>query len=104
MLTIEDDLGPFKEADSTSAIMAYVHAKLGEKGLRALLTEITADRESLQRDATELVEVGLPEVAAIVAEAAASALPAHLKHCPYAETDIANYESWQANRRRRHSI
>jgi hypothetical protein len=98
---IEADLGPFKDADSVSATIAYVHAKMGANGLRTLLAETTADREALQRDASELAEVGLPDVATIVLEAAASALPAHIMHCPYAETDSHNYESWQASHRRK---
>jgi hypothetical protein len=100
---IEDDLSPFKDADLVSATMAYVHAKMGANGLRALLAEITTDRESLQRDANELAEVGLPEVGAIVLQAAANALHAHVMHCPYAEDDLHNYQSWQASYRRRHS-
>jgi hypothetical protein len=103
-MMIEDDLGPFKEADSVSATMAYVHAKMGANGLRALLAEITADQESLQRDANELTKVGLPDVAAIVLEAAANALPANVMHCPYAETDSHNYESWMAAYQRRQGM
>jgi len=99
--TSPQEPNPFDKADSPSAIMAYVHAKMGANGLRALLAEITADREALQRDANELAEVGLPGVAAIVTEAAANALPAHVMHCPYAETDIHNFQSWQASHQRK---
>src|SRR6185312_8871278 len=95
--TSPQEPNPFDKADSPSAIMAYVHAKMGANGLRALLAEITADRESLERDGAELDAVGLPDVAAIVMEAAASALPDNVLHCPYAETDSHNYGSWQAS-------
>jgi len=44
-----------------------------------------------------------PEVAAIVLEAAASALPANILHCPYADTDTHNYESWQASYQRKNA-
>lgn len=94
---------PFEKADSPSAILAYVFSKAGEEGLRELLTHIETDKESLERDAAELDAVGLPDVAAIVMEAAAGALPASVMHCPYAETDTRNYESWMAAYQRRHS-
>ena len=66
-----------------------------------LRTPKSPPAEALQRDASELAEVGLPDVATIVLEAAASALPAHIMHCPYAETGSHNYESWQASHRRK---
>jgi hypothetical protein len=100
---IEDDLGPFKDADSVSATMAYVHAKMGKDGLKALLSQVETDKETLERDAAELDAVGLPDVATIVMEAAANALPANILHCPYAEDDLHNYQSWQASYQRRHS-
>jgi len=101
---IEDDPGPFKDADSASAIMPYVHAKMGANGLRALSAEITADRESLQRYANELTEVGLPDVATIVMETANGALLANVMHCPYAEDDLHNYQSWQASYQRKGAL
>lgn len=94
---------PFAHANSPSAIMAYVFSKMGKDGLKALLSQAETDKESLERDAAELDAVGLPEVAAIVLEAAAGALPVHVMHCPYAETDTHNYDSWQASHQRRHS-
>ena len=45
--------------------------------------------------------VGLHDVATIVMEAAADALPASVMHCPYAEDDLRNYQSWQLSRLRR---
>jgi hypothetical protein len=103
MLTTEDEFDPFRDADSVSAVMAYVHAKQGKKGLQALLAEITADQGSLQRDANELAAIGLPEVSAIVLEAAAIALPASVLHCLYEEADRHNFDNWQASHQRRHS-
>jgi len=81
--------------------MAYVFSKMGKNGLKALLSQVETDKESLERDAAELDDVGLPDVATIVMKAAASALPAHVMHCPYAETDTRNYESWMAAYQRR---
>jgi hypothetical protein len=101
MLTNEDELGPFKNADSVAAIMAYVHAKMGKDSLKAFLSQVETDKESLERDAAKLDAVGLPEVAAIVLEAAANALPANILLCPYAETDSHNYEGWQAGYQRK---
>jgi hypothetical protein len=94
---------PFDKADSPSAIMAYVFSKMGKDGLIALFSQVETDKESLERDAAELDAVGLPEVAAIVLEAAANTLPANILHCPYAEYDLHNYQNWQASYRRRHS-
>jgi hypothetical protein len=94
---------PFDKADSPSAIMAYVFSKMGKDGLKALLSQVEADKDSLERDAAELDAVGLAEVAAIVLEAAASALPASVMHCPYAEDDLHNFQSWQASHQRRNS-
>jgi hypothetical protein len=91
---------PFDKADSPSAIMAYVFSKAGKEGLIAILSQIETDRETLERDAAELDAVGLPEVAAIVMEAAANALPANVMHCPYSEDDVHNYQSWQSYQRR----
>jgi hypothetical protein len=54
-----------------------------------------SDRESLERDAEELKAVGLPDVAAIVAEFAVGLPPEANPFDP--ETDAANWRDW--NRR-----
>lgn len=92
---------PFVHANSPPAIMAFIHAKMGAEGLQALLAEITADRESLERDAAELDAVGLPDVATIVMEAASTALSAGVMYCPYDESNAHNFDSWQAAYHRR---
>lgn len=101
--TTPNEPDAFEKADSPAAIMAYVFSKAGEEGLRALLADVETDKESLKRDAAELDAVGLPDVATIVLEAAANALPANVMHCPYAEDDLHNYQNWQASHRRQHS-
>jgi hypothetical protein len=95
---IETD--PFERADSPAAIMAYVYAKMGADGLMALLSQVVTDKESLEQDAAELNAVGLPDVATIVLEASANALPASILHCPYAASDVCNSQSWQLSRLR----
>jgi hypothetical protein len=73
--------------------MAYVYSEDGAEGLRALLALLATDQESLLRDVQELTEVGLPDVADIVMEAAASAPP---KQNPHPE-GTADWRDW--NRR-----
>ena len=63
----EDDFDGF---DSSAGIMAFVYSEDGAEGLQTLLALSASDQESLLRDVQELSEVGLPDVAAIVAEAA----------------------------------
>lgn len=81
--------------------MAHVFSKAGEEGLRELLTHIETDKE--KPGARCCRAVGLPDVATIVMEAAANAFPAHVMHCPYAATDIRNYQSWMGNHQRKQS-
>ena len=89
----------FDGFDSTAGVMAFVYSKEGSEGLRALLTLLAADRESLLRDADELAVVGLPHVSDIVTEAAESA-PKDYGKCPHSEVDDpANWRNWH----RRHS-
>lgn len=86
---------PFDKADSPAAIMAYVFSKAGEDGLRALLDQIETDKESLERDATELDAIGLLDVAAIVKEAAkVAAIPTN----PHPEGS-ANGRNWDRRHR-----
>ena len=97
------EVNPFDafEDGSVAAIMAFVHLKLGDEGLCDLLETIDADQESLERDAAELEEIGLPDVAAIVAEFAANSLSARKLYCPYEPEDRANYQSRQQSYDRR---
>jgi len=83
--------------------MALVHNMFGDEGLREVLALTEIDQESLERDAKELEKAGLTRAAGIVMEAAETALPYNVLHCPYAKTDTHNYESWQASHQRRHS-
>jgi hypothetical protein len=93
----EQDLDGF---DSTAGVMAFIYAKEGAEGLKALLALLGAEREMLERDAQELIDVGLPDVAAIVAEAAGSA-PSEAELCPFdPETDQANHWDWHCRRER----
>jgi hypothetical protein len=117
-MKIDSDPEPdlFDKADSSAAIMAYIHATMGEDGLKALfnLTDkktllYLIDRESLERDAAELGAVGLPDVAAIVREAAqmpgaeprdySSPRDEKLLICPFPETDQTNWRNWHLNTR-----
>jgi hypothetical protein len=88
-----EDANPFEAFEDAAAIFAFCHATFGEAGLRELLAIVEADQDSLLRDAQELIEVGLPDVAAIVSEAADSA---PTKQSPYPE-GTANWKDW--NRR-----
>jgi hypothetical protein len=99
---MEADL--FSVFDEAAAIMAFVFRKFGGEALRMVLAEVPeAHQEFLEAQAATLKALGLSEVATIVLEAAASALPANILHCPYAEDDLHNYDSWQASHHRRHS-
>jgi hypothetical protein len=95
MMTETEGLNPFDDFEGGADIMAYIHRQYGDEGLRDLLAEIEADRESLERDAAELQAIGLPEVAAIVAEIAANTPE---PTCPFPE-GTANARDWL----RRHS-
>src|SRR2546423_767754 len=68
--TMTEDADPFDTADSSAAILAFIHAEYGADGLKELLSLIDSDRESLERDAAELNGVGLAKPAQIVSEAA----------------------------------
>jgi hypothetical protein len=86
----QDDMDGF---DSSAGVMAYIYSKEGAEALRALLALMAAEREMLERDAKELIEVGLPAVADIVLEAAANTPP---KQNPHPE-ETADWRDW--NRR-----
>lgn len=58
-------------------------------------------RESLQRDAAELLGMGLP-VGALVEQAAMQARSEREILCPYQPEDRCNWESWQASYNRDH--
>jgi hypothetical protein len=97
--------------------MNYIYVRCGESGLRELLDRVISpdeelleelgsafkgyDRETLQRDAGELLEMNLSHVADIVFEAATAALPERELLCPYQPEDRANHERWQASYDRR---
>jgi hypothetical protein len=83
----QDDFDGF---DSSAGVMAFIYSEDGAEGLRALLALSACDQESLLRDVQELTEVGLPDVAAIVAEVAANTPP---KQNPHPE-DTADGRDW----------
>ena len=89
-----------EEKSNGSANVTRSIAAKTESSLRRLLAEIGSDQESLIRYADELAEAGLTAVANILMEAAADALPGSA-FCPYAETDVHNFNSWQASYQRR---
>ena len=67
-----------------------------------VLSEVPeADREFLEAQAATLKALGLPEIAAILTEAAANALPASVVHCPYAARDVYNWQAREQSHRRR---
>ena len=87
---------PMEAFKTTASVMAYIHQVAGPEGLNELLAMIEIDQERLEQDAEELRAIGLETVAAIVAAFAADALPERVLHCPYAESDTANFQSWQS--------
>src|ERR1700731_974069 len=109
--TLEDHDAP------AAAMMNYVFVRCGEDGLRELLARLIDpdeelieelgftfkgyDREGLERDAAELLEMGLTRAADIVYEVAAAALLERELFCPYEPEDRANYERWNASFDRR---
>lgn len=96
-------LDPAYMIEDIAAIFVSVHQAHGDEGLRELLERLLEilDRESLQRDARLLEKMGLLAVADIVLEYVDRALPGNVMHCPYAESEIHNYQSWQAAYQRR---
>jgi len=60
--------------------------------------------EDLERDAEMLTDAGLEDTAAIVLEAAKTAIPSIILCCPYAPEDRCNYQSWKASHHRRRQI
>ena len=78
---MEADL--FSVFDEAAAIMAFVFRKFGGEALKMVLAEVAeADQEFLEAQAATLKALGLSEVATIVLEAAASALPVVPTHRP----------------------
>jgi hypothetical protein len=96
-MTETEEFGPFDAFDDCSSMFAFIHFTYGEAGLAELLEAMGSDQESFERYASELEAVGLPNVAAIVLEYAADALPERVLRCPYSPNDRANYECWQAS-------
>src|SRR5947207_961016 len=101
MTTIEPERDLFEGADSAASILAFVHAECGEAGLRQLPTMTDCDRESLERDALELEQIGLLRPAKIVLEHAQQSQAAIERWNPYPEHDHANYISWREGHLRR---
>jgi hypothetical protein len=101
MTDTDADQNPFRSFEDAASVLAFCYATYGEAGLRELLTIGEADRESLLRDAAVLADMGLPMVAAIVEEAAADAVPAAIKFCPYAAEDAHNFKNWHESHQRR---
>ena len=93
-----EEPSPFDVFESTTELAAFVFAKYGADGLRQVLEASGQDRESLESDATELEEVGLGKVAAIVLAVAANK-PSSEDRCPY-EPGSTNARAWYASRAR----
>jgi hypothetical protein len=85
---------PFEDFDSTAQILGFIYDQSGADGLNELLATVEATRESLQRHAEDLLEVGLKDVAAIVLEHADNA-PSEADLCPYDPDHTANHNSWK---------
>jgi hypothetical protein len=80
----------FSVFDEAAAIMAFVFRKFGGDALKMVLAEVAeADQEFLGAQAATLKTLGLPEVATILLEAAASA------HKYFPQT----FHSWSLARR-----
>jgi hypothetical protein len=89
-----EEADPFDQFESPAEVCAYVHRKLGEDGLRQLLTHSPKNptREDLLDVRAELSGAGLVQAATIVSELAATALP----------TDVPpNVAAWLRSTRRR---
>jgi hypothetical protein len=71
-----EDANPFAPFSSASALIAYIHKRLGSEVLKRVLAEIPeADSEWLSAQADQLKTMGLKDVAAVVVEAASQAPP-----------------------------
>jgi hypothetical protein len=116
----EEGSNPFSVFDEIAPALAFCHMKYGAEGLHQMLqwmvdpssapAEIKREhgddwpnrchtsRENFERYAEELEAVGLPEVAAIVVEYAATVPP---PSNPFDEmTDCANWRDWNRRNRR----
>ena len=89
----------FDDFNSVAPILAFCHLHYGADPVRELLAKLRLDREYLEHEARELEAIGLPDVAALVWEAATLA-GSEIEHCPYAPEDHRNYQAWM-NRRQR---
>jgi hypothetical protein len=90
----------FSEFETLPEQFAYTYKIYGAKPLRNSLAGVDGlTRESLEDTATELIEMDLPKVAAIVLEAAATA-PSEADLCPYPE-GTANAKGWHQTLRNR---
>jgi hypothetical protein len=97
---------PIDQFESPAEIYAYVHKKCGEGALRDLLARplkgVTRTREDLLDDAGELKGAGLSQVATIVTELAAAALPmTDMSFCRYTSDVPANVAAWLRSMQRR---
>jgi hypothetical protein len=91
---------PFDTFETAAEIFAFVHRKLGEKGLRQLLAMGDGSTcEFLHRAADELSAMGLRKVADIVLDVAADS-PSEADPCPYVEGSH-NAQGWYYSLRRR---
>lgn len=89
--------GDFDGFDTSAGVMAYVYSKEGAESLRVLLAMVAAERETLERDAQELLGIGLPDVAQIVLEAAADTPE---PECPFDE-ESADARDWVSRQARK---
>jgi hypothetical protein len=98
---------PFDEFETVAEVCAYIHRKLGEEGLRLLLTQPAPRGTALNRDdlldiAAELSGAGLSKAAAVVSEIAATRLPMDdLSFCAYTPDVPANQRAWLRAQQRR---
>jgi|SRR5215510_4456178 len=83
---------PFEDFERADEIIAFVHRKYGDEGVRHCFSEGIFYRERLEEIVLDLCAVGLKKPAAVVAEIAAKS-PIEASACPYRE-GTANYVSW----------
>jgi hypothetical protein len=99
---MNEQADPFDAFETSAEIFAFVFKKGGARDLRRLLDMPPgerATREYLEATAAELEQVGLPQVAAIVAEYAPTR-PSRLDLCPH-EPGSTDAKFWLDSERRK---
>jgi hypothetical protein len=87
-----NDPDPFEGFESADEVVAFIHRKFGDEGVRQCFKEGHFYREFLEGVVLDLRAVGLNKAAAVVTEIAANS-PSEVEECPYRE-GTANYVSW----------